>query len=61
MTVLEEQWKNFDFFFLRFKYTDSTGEDGKFQAKVQRIEELDAAMPRIHGARTNGADRDRRP
>jgi 2,3-bisphosphoglycerate-independent phosphoglycerate mutase len=47
MSVLEEQWANFDFFFVHFKYTDSTGEDGNFQAKVQRIEDLDAAMPRI--------------
>jgi 2,3-bisphosphoglycerate-independent phosphoglycerate mutase len=47
LSVLEEQWANFDFFFIHFKYTDSTGEDGNFQAKVQRIEELDAAMPRL--------------
>jgi len=47
LAVLEQEWQNFDFFFLHFKYTDSTGEDGNFQAKVQRIEELDAAMPRI--------------
>ncbi len=45
--VLSEQWKNYDFFFMHFKYTDSTGEDGNFAAKVQRIEELDAALPRI--------------
>jgi 2,3-bisphosphoglycerate-independent phosphoglycerate mutase len=37
----------FVFFFLDFKYTDSTGEDGNFDAKVQRIEELDAQIPRI--------------
>ncbi|MBI2824876.1 MAG: 2,3-bisphosphoglycerate-independent phosphoglycerate mutase [Planctomycetia bacterium] len=47
MQVLEEQWANFDFFFIHFKYTDSTGEDGDFQAKVHRIEELDAIVPRI--------------
>lgn len=45
--LLAEHWKEFDFFFLHFKYTDSTGEDGNFDAKVQRIEELDAMMPRI--------------
>jgi 2,3-bisphosphoglycerate-independent phosphoglycerate mutase len=45
--VLTQQWKNFDFFFIHFKYTDSTGEDGNFDAKVKRIEELDAAIPRI--------------
>jgi 2,3-bisphosphoglycerate-independent phosphoglycerate mutase len=40
-------WNDFDFFFLHFKYTDSTGEDGAFAAKVKRIEELDAVIPRI--------------
>jgi 2,3-bisphosphoglycerate-independent phosphoglycerate mutase len=47
MDVLEKEWKNYDFFFIHFKYTDSTGEDGNFQAKVARIEELDAMIPRI--------------
>jgi 2,3-bisphosphoglycerate-independent phosphoglycerate mutase len=53
-TTLAEQidtlaacWNDFDFFFLHFKYTDSTGEDGAFEQKVERIEELDAAIPRI--------------
>ena len=45
--VLAQAWKDYDFFFLHFKYTDSTGEDGAFDAKVKRIEELDAALPAI--------------
>jgi 2,3-bisphosphoglycerate-independent phosphoglycerate mutase len=45
--VLAREWANYDFFFIHFKYTDSTGEDGNFAAKVQRIEELDAVIPRI--------------
>lgn len=45
--VLEQNWQDYDFFFLHFKYTDSTGEDGNFDGKVKRIEELDAALPRI--------------
>lgn len=45
--VLEKVWNDYDFFFLHFKYTDSTGEDGNFDAKVKRIEEVDAIMPRI--------------
>lgn len=45
--VLAENWQKYDFFFLHFKYTDSTGEDGNFDAKVQRIEELDEIVPRI--------------
>jgi 2,3-bisphosphoglycerate-independent phosphoglycerate mutase len=47
MDVLERNWADYDFFFIHYKYTDSTGEDGAFQAKVSRIEELDAAIPRI--------------
>jgi 2,3-bisphosphoglycerate-independent phosphoglycerate mutase len=45
--ALAESWNDYDFFFLHFKYTDATGEDGNFAAKVARIEELDAAIPRI--------------
>lgn len=44
---LEAAWNDFDFFFMHFKYTDSTGEDGNFAAKVERIEQLDGAIPRI--------------
>ncbi len=47
MDLLQEHWDEYDFFFVHFKYTDSTGEDGNFDAKVQRIEQLDAAVPRI--------------
>lgn len=47
MAVLEQNWNKYDFFFIHFKYTDSTGEDGNFDAKVKRIEELDAAIPCI--------------
>ena len=45
--VLEQNWQDFDFFFIHFKYTDSTGEDGNFDAKVQRIEQFDAVVPRV--------------
>ncbi|MBL8851326.1 MAG: 2,3-bisphosphoglycerate-independent phosphoglycerate mutase [Planctomycetaceae bacterium] len=44
---LKAAWNDYDFFFIHFKYTDSTGEDGNFDAKVERIEELDAAIPQI--------------
>jgi len=47
MTVLEKNWDKYDFFFIHFKYTDSTGEDGDFDAKVKRTEEVDACVPRI--------------
>ena len=44
---LKKCWNDYDFFFLHFKYTDSTGEDGAFDQKVKRIEELDRAIPKI--------------
>jgi 2,3-bisphosphoglycerate-independent phosphoglycerate mutase len=44
---LEAAWNDYDFFFLHYKYTDSSGEDGNFDAKVARTEEFDAAIPRI--------------
>ncbi len=47
MARLEAAWDDYDFFFVHFKYTDSTGEDGNFEAKVQRTEEVDAAIPAI--------------
>ncbi|NOY43223.1 MAG: 2,3-bisphosphoglycerate-independent phosphoglycerate mutase [Planctomycetes bacterium] len=47
MTVLEENWDKYDFFFIHFKYTDSTGEDGNFEAKVEKTEEVDTCIPRI--------------
>jgi 2,3-bisphosphoglycerate-independent phosphoglycerate mutase len=47
VAALRREWQSGDFFFVHFKYTDSTGEDGNFAAKVARIEELDAAVPAI--------------
>ena len=48
MEVLKENWNDYDFFFIHFKYTDSTGEDGNFDVKVKRTEEVDAIIPRIN-------------
>jgi 2,3-bisphosphoglycerate-independent phosphoglycerate mutase len=47
VATLKRVWNDHDFFFLHFKYTDSTGEDGTFDKKVQMIEKLDAAIPGI--------------
>ncbi len=44
---LKELWDKYDFFFLHYKYTDSTGEDGNFTKKVAEIERLDGAIPAI--------------
>jgi 2,3-bisphosphoglycerate-independent phosphoglycerate mutase len=45
--VLKENWNKYDFFFLHFKYTDSRGEDGNYEAKRDMVEELDKVMPQI--------------
>jgi len=45
--MMTKVWKDYDFFFMHYKYTDSTGEDGNFPAKVDMIEKLDAVIPQI--------------
>lgn len=44
---LNEHWDRFDFFFFHIKKTDSTGEDGDFDAKVKIIEDVDYMLPDI--------------
>jgi 2,3-bisphosphoglycerate-independent phosphoglycerate mutase len=45
--LLRANVRSYDFFFLHFKYTDSRGEDGDFEAKVRAIESVDALIPGI--------------
>ena len=47
MEVAKANWDKFDFFFIHYKYTDSTGEDGNFAKKVEMIEALDAEIPKL--------------
>jgi 2,3-bisphosphoglycerate-independent phosphoglycerate mutase len=47
LETLHRLWDRYDFFFVHYKYTDSTGEDGNFAAKVEMIERLDAEIPRV--------------
>jgi 2,3-bisphosphoglycerate-independent phosphoglycerate mutase len=45
--VAKANWDKYDFFFIHYKYTDSTGEDGNFAKKVEMIEALDAEIPKL--------------
>ncbi len=47
ISMLEQNWDKHDFFFVHMKKTDSYGEDGNFDAKVDIIEQVDALVPRI--------------
>lgn len=45
--LLEQNYDDYDFFFLHYKYTDSSGEDGDFERKVAKTEEFDTLIPRV--------------
>lgn len=47
LEALKSNWDTYDFFFVHYKYTDSRGEDGNFDAKVEEIEKVDTYIPRI--------------
>jgi 2,3-bisphosphoglycerate-independent phosphoglycerate mutase len=44
---LEKAWADHNFFYIHFKYMDSRGEDGDFDAKVRKAEEADRVIPRL--------------
>jgi 2,3-bisphosphoglycerate-independent phosphoglycerate mutase len=44
VSTLRENWGRFDFLFAHYKYTDTAGEDGDFDRKVAKLEEVDAAV-----------------
>lgn len=43
--TLEQNWDDYDFFFLHVKGTDAAGEDGDFGRKASVIEEVDGLLP----------------
>jgi 2,3-bisphosphoglycerate-independent phosphoglycerate mutase len=45
--AVEKNWEDHDFFFVHIKKTDSKGEDGDFQGKVEVIEGVDRALPSL--------------
>jgi 2,3-bisphosphoglycerate-independent phosphoglycerate mutase len=44
VTILRDAWRDYDYFFVHHKSTDSAGEDGDRARKIAAIETLDAAM-----------------
>ena len=51
LDVAKANWDRYDFFFIHYKYTDSTGEDGDFAKKVEMIEALDVELPKLRALR----------
>ncbi|MBN2240924.1 MAG: 2,3-bisphosphoglycerate-independent phosphoglycerate mutase [Dehalococcoidales bacterium] len=45
--TIRENYPEHDFFFVHYKPTDSSGEDGDFERKVKMIEELDGSIPSL--------------
>ena len=45
--TLHQNYDDHDFFFIHYKPADAAGEDGDFDAKVKRLEELDPLIPEI--------------
>ncbi len=46
-SALENNWQQFDFFYLHIKKTDTCGENGDFDGKVAAIEDVDTFIPRL--------------
>jgi len=47
LKTLADSYSDHDYFFLHYKPADGAGEDGDFDAKVARLEELDARIPAV--------------
>lgn len=45
LAAIEENYGNFDFFYMHVKGADSAGEDGDFSRKVNVIEQVDSYIP----------------
>lgn len=47
IACLRENWDRYDFFFVHYKYTDTAGEDGDYERKVEKIVEVNEAFPAL--------------
>jgi len=48
-STLGKLYKDYDFFYIHIKKTDTHGEDGSFGTKVEEIEKVDALLPKLTG------------
>lgn len=44
IATVRKNWADYDFFFVHYKYTDAAGEDGDYDRKVEKIQEVDASI-----------------
>lgn len=47
VATMQENWGRFDFFFVHYKYTDTAGEDGDYDRKVEKLAEVDGAITAV--------------
>jgi 2,3-bisphosphoglycerate-independent phosphoglycerate mutase len=47
IATVRESWGRFDYFFVHYKYTDTAAEDGDFDRKVAKLEEVNAGLPAL--------------
>jgi len=47
LSLYEKHRLDYDFVYFHFKKTDSAGEDGNFERKVELLEEIDSSIPRM--------------
>jgi 2,3-bisphosphoglycerate-independent phosphoglycerate mutase len=47
LRILRGAWRDYDYFFLHHKGTDSAGEDGDRPRKIAAVEQLDAVLPEL--------------
>jgi 2,3-bisphosphoglycerate-independent phosphoglycerate mutase len=46
--TLQQNYNEYDFFFIHVKWTDTAGEDGDFARKVKVLEQIDAEIPTLN-------------
>ncbi|HEX5418256.1 MAG TPA: 2,3-bisphosphoglycerate-independent phosphoglycerate mutase, partial [Chloroflexota bacterium] len=45
IATVKANWEKYDYFYIHYKYTDTTGEDGNQEAKILAIEDVDQRLP----------------